>query len=486
LIKKNLWNFHQKNKLNQAGVTLIELLVAMVIFSFVIGISYSMLNSGSKLIARQTGQVNVRNDVRMVLTQLTKDIQEAANIEDDLAMDYLFVQANGKKIGYYYDEIKKAIIRNIDGQESIFLDNVTVPFTIASTDNKVFNVELNTLNKDNNFGNPETGRHELIIIRRTGRIVTLHTTGLPTIEFLYAGGAVIKGTAERNAIINVSVEGKGETTGETNENGIYEISVSSLVPPTELVEGDKVIVTAIAPGKLLSPEASRKVSQSGTVDNGLMLIEDENGNTEYVSFVPTINTPGLLIITSSVGQVSGNINYSFSGDNGLILQEGFSIDGSDSGNSSIEIKSIDGSVEIYSSNGLSTGNSSFTKLIIEAGDNIIINDVKLEATNQLIIKAGGNIFANRSTLSAGSVVTLEAGGSIEIKKADIKNTANNSGTIRFISGSTIYISGLKVTGRSGGSYPGKDATAVQDEVDICGRLTTGTINGRNNYPDNCE
>lgn len=126
-------------KKNKSGVTLIELLIAMSVFGVVIMAGYSIFNSLTTEMKGSIGRADTRKSARNIIEQITKDIQEAKDIEEG----YKFIQINGDEIRYYYDLTTSRLIREVNGNRNIAYEDVAQPFIIEQAKQDLFKITLN-------------------------------------------------------------------------------------------------------------------------------------------------------------------------------------------------------------------------------------------------------------------------------------------------------------------------------------------------------
>lgn len=115
------------------GFTLVEVLVAMSVGTFVLGIAYTlMLMSGVQ--AKQTElDVTARQDIRLLQEMLMYDLQylEVLNVYEDSG-NTIIESGDGSIITYMYDTDARAISRiGADGMTRTFLSGQAGPVSIA-------------------------------------------------------------------------------------------------------------------------------------------------------------------------------------------------------------------------------------------------------------------------------------------------------------------------------------------------------------------
>jgi prepilin-type N-terminal cleavage/methylation domain-containing protein len=165
--KRCFWRYKSK------GFTLIEVITAVAISTMVFAISYTVINSGTKFFHQQSGKVFARNDVRLALNQITKDIEESKDV-DSLSGNFIFIQENNQAVSYYYDDMKKAVIRAVaddaaaEARETVFIDSVTNSFSIeqSASNPNTFNIKIGTLNLNKYWGSQEVENHNITATRR--------------------------------------------------------------------------------------------------------------------------------------------------------------------------------------------------------------------------------------------------------------------------------------------------------------------------------
>lgn len=97
---------------NYIGFTLVETLAAIVIFSIVMILVFSTLNSSVEQNKEQTAEAFQINDAAYTLKQITKDIRKTYRI-DPHKNPYLFMDENNNLLfNYTYDSETKKLFRD--------------------------------------------------------------------------------------------------------------------------------------------------------------------------------------------------------------------------------------------------------------------------------------------------------------------------------------------------------------------------------------
>jgi prepilin-type N-terminal cleavage/methylation domain-containing protein len=99
------------------GFTLIETIIAISILAVVSSISYTWLNSSSRLFEKESGQIYNRNEARRLIEEIAKEIQESSLEEITIEEEKnLYI----KNRNYYLDENNKICTRNFRRENSIY------------------------------------------------------------------------------------------------------------------------------------------------------------------------------------------------------------------------------------------------------------------------------------------------------------------------------------------------------------------------------
>lgn len=115
------------------GFTTIELMVAIVILSFISMAGYALLDSSSIVTNKQMSLTNERNDLRMVLLQITEDIQQSTKVNNaysyelsEETVNYSLegdrLHRNGFVLAERVDDFQIYIIESDGGEEKYRID----------------------------------------------------------------------------------------------------------------------------------------------------------------------------------------------------------------------------------------------------------------------------------------------------------------------------------------------------------------------------
>jgi len=123
-------------RLNERGITLIELLVALALISIVAGGLTGVYWGGNKAFERQTAASDAQYMARSSMQQIINDIREG--IEVALVNDDLVIIKDSDTITYHYDDSDREILRNT----SPISENITgTQFNIGSGSLVEINIE---------------------------------------------------------------------------------------------------------------------------------------------------------------------------------------------------------------------------------------------------------------------------------------------------------------------------------------------------------
>lgn len=181
-LMKGIAGIFTKLKKDNRGFTLIEMMVVIIILGFVFTAAYSLLNGFSTVVEKQRGKIDARNDVRLAMNQIVKEIESSSGVALSGSVCYV-TQPSGTTAAYYYDHGRKAVIRDVDGKQSVFIESLDYnrnPFSVTAEGNK-YEIRLVTLNRSKVPGRPETEEYTLVAVRRqTDRQVVVLKAIAPT------------------------------------------------------------------------------------------------------------------------------------------------------------------------------------------------------------------------------------------------------------------------------------------------------------------
>jgi prepilin-type N-terminal cleavage/methylation domain-containing protein len=286
-IRKKFSNRICVHRRSQSGFTLIEVLVAMIILSFVVSVGYGLINSSNSIVSKQTGLTDMRNDLRIALIQMTKDIQQSESVigAGTTGAPYSFIQSSANAVSYSFNDSTNKVIRHDGAEQSTLIESVEA-FTI------------NLIHADEQFEINVTvngEEHSILVTRRI-------KGNVGSIDYGSIAG-VVRNQVNSHSIQNATVVAKDSNTGSeywfvTDASGNYVINL-----PAGMYE-----VTASAIGYVHE-------TRSLTVANG------ENKLNENFDLAPiALEQPKIIsfIFEKSQNPTSIPLNYALSEIIGVI------------------------------------------------------------------------------------------------------------------------------------------------------------------------
>lgn len=143
---------------NKKGFTLVELMISIVILTFIIGTAYSLINSSSRLVLRQVNTTNAQNDIRTTVDWITRDLKESVSFNRLNEGNILYIVEKGNStVKYIKAETGKIsnnkiykIIRKSDNEEFVMLENIPEEGFNIENKNSLYHVTIKIKDKLNN------------------------------------------------------------------------------------------------------------------------------------------------------------------------------------------------------------------------------------------------------------------------------------------------------------------------------------------------
>lgn len=252
-----------RGKKLKKGFTLVELVIAIGIFAFVVGTSYSLMHSSTLFVNKGINNVNKQNDIRLAVEWITKDLKSSDKLTKfDTGSTLYSIEEKGNKVEYIREElgeIKGEKVYKIFRQDSkdkfVLIENIPdLGLKIESLEN-LFNVTIthkDKFNEDRVTNFKVSTKKNVALVEPPTPIIKTNT---PTIDIpLFEGERTISGTAEPNSNITIKKGSNIIGTGVTDGSGHYIVTLNS-----PLVNKDVITVTALAPDKIESDPATAKV-----------------------------------------------------------------------------------------------------------------------------------------------------------------------------------------------------------------------------------
>ena len=352
-------------KKSKNGFTLVELVIVIGLFAFVVGTSYSVMHSSTIFVNKQINNVNKQNDIRVAIEWITKDLQSSDTLTKYDGGEVLYVVGkDGKEVKYRREELGSIkgekvykIFREDSKDKFILMENIPLGgFQINSLEN-LFDVTI--IHKDK-FNKDKISNFKVSHPNLKG-ISIISKTKTPIIdEPLFEGDRIIRGSAEPNASIIIR---RGSTIiglGKADETGSYEVTLNA-----DLVHNDIIKVTALATGKIESDPATATVISGDYMITASPIVSKESSANDGSLEDNIIK----VVLNYGAGNFDNNINKEDVIINGLPTGMDFIVVRSDSKELTITLtgKAInhsdanDVNITIVVKNSGFTGNSSHGK-----------------------------------------------------------------------------------------------------------------------------
>lgn len=193
---------------------MIEIMVALVILSFISMSGYALLNSSNIITSKQMATTSDRNDIRATIVQITQDIQQAQEIES-ASGQYVFIQADASRIKYYTNN-KAELIRQVESNGNV-VENVT----ITKVDN--FNLDANAEKQQFTLVlAAQNVNHDLIITRRIMGNIPANITNYGNLSGQVSDKDNNQ-TIEAAVVMVINNSGKIISSSSSDSTGRYEL-----------------------------------------------------------------------------------------------------------------------------------------------------------------------------------------------------------------------------------------------------------------------
>lgn len=95
------------------GFTLVEVVIAVALFSLVLGVALSLYGQGVTLFNRQEAEVEAEENARIALDRLVRELRTAVAVEE-IGSNYVkLVLSDGTRVRYYHDSNRRQLMREV-------------------------------------------------------------------------------------------------------------------------------------------------------------------------------------------------------------------------------------------------------------------------------------------------------------------------------------------------------------------------------------
>lgn len=207
-------NIINKIKKRKKAFTLVELIISIGILAFVVGTSYSLINSSSILVTRQVNATNAQNNIRTTVDWISKDLQAGEAFNSVLEDNILYsIKKGSNEVKYIREESGDIanskvykIIRKSNNDNFVLLENIPKEgFKIEKHEN-LYHVTIIIKDKLNKDKKTEFDVRNLVGVSNIMERVAAPTAN-PKSGTVDIGTAVTLNTATTEAIIYYTEDG---------------------------------------------------------------------------------------------------------------------------------------------------------------------------------------------------------------------------------------------------------------------------------------
>lgn len=207
-------NIINKIKKRKKAFTLVELIISIGILAFVVGTSYSLINSSSILVTRQVNATNAQNNIRTAVDWISKDLQAGEAFDSVLEDNILYsIKKESNEVKYIREESGDIanskvykIIRKSNNDNFVLLENIPEEgFKIEKHEN-LYHITIIIKDKLNKDKKTEFDVRNLVGVSNIMERVAAPTAN-PKSGTVDIGRAVTLNTATTGAIIYYTEDG---------------------------------------------------------------------------------------------------------------------------------------------------------------------------------------------------------------------------------------------------------------------------------------
>lgn len=471
---------------------MIEMIVVIIILGFVFTAAYSLLNGFSTVVEKQRGKIDARNDVRLAMNQIVKEIESSSGVALSGSVCYV-TQPSGTTAAYYYDNGRKAVIRDVDGKQSVFIESLDYnrnPFSVTAEGNK-YEIRLVTLNRSKVPGRPETEEYTLVAVRRqTDRQVVVLKAIAPSANPVPG----IYGAAQN---VSLSTPTSGGTIKFSTDNTNWQTYTGPMSVPVNttiyaytekagMKNSDKVTfyygIKAVAPTASPAPgtyTSSRNVTLSTVTAGGTIYYSLDGSNfTPYSSPINVSSSRTITAYTAKGGmENSDRVSFAYT------INSGPEVPGPDFADETVSGTAV--GVGWIKSDGELNPNTpdkqQWNKNVVLDGSGTDIYDRRAGGSGNFIayavvlvddVKLKGTLFLDAKTIVFQGDVYMYTGsgnaGKLILKCSNTRNVPGYGYGFVIYFEKNVYLNGQQVLGR--GVYFSNTEVDLSNAHDVAAKL----------------
>jgi prepilin-type N-terminal cleavage/methylation domain-containing protein len=105
----------KRERARKSGFTLVEVVVAVLIFSLVLGATLALYQQGVRSWHREAARVDVQENLRLGLDRMSRELKAAVRLDEASNNAVGFETTDGRLVRYYHMADKEQLMRVVDG-----------------------------------------------------------------------------------------------------------------------------------------------------------------------------------------------------------------------------------------------------------------------------------------------------------------------------------------------------------------------------------
>lgn len=239
-------NIINKIKTRKKAFTLVELIISIGILTFVIGASYSLINSSSRLVTRQVNATNAQDNIRTAIDWISKDLQEGETFNSVLGENVLYsIEKEGSEVKYIREESGNIgkdkvykITRKSNNENFVLLENIPEEGFKIEKQGNLYHVTIiikDKLNKDK--------KAEFDVNSRIGNSSVMEKVASPTAN--PQSGTVVVGTT-----VTLNTDTAGANIYYTEDGSVPDKNSKQYINPIVINKSMTIKAIAVKPGMI--------------------------------------------------------------------------------------------------------------------------------------------------------------------------------------------------------------------------------------------